>query len=44
MVNDRLGQLDGPGEPDSAGIRQGLTEAMSLMLLALQLDDQEGTG
>jgi hypothetical protein len=42
LVNDRLKQLDGTEDPRDAGIRQGLIEAGSLMLIALAADDQGG--
>jgi hypothetical protein len=41
MLNERLNDLDGSSDPETQGIRLGLTEAASLMLLALQQDDQD---
>jgi hypothetical protein len=44
LVNDRLSDLDGSSDPQTQGIRQGLTEAASLMLIALATDDQSQGG
>jgi hypothetical protein len=44
LVNDRLKELDGADDPREAGVRQGLIEAGSLMLIALAADDQSQEG
>lgn len=44
LVSNRLKELNGTDDPLERGIRQGLTEAGSLMLEALAADQQSQEG